>query len=118
MLLKKNLPANFLGCDSVVILDENRKNTQIKLLQITDMQFIDSSQMRTQERLRIDEILSWRSSAFESQCGAHIRSLITQTKPDLIFITGDIIYGEFDDSGKSFEWFCKFFPNSVGACLR
>jgi hypothetical protein len=32
---------------------------------------------------------------------------VAQARPDLIFITGDIIYGSFDDSGRTFDWFCK-----------
>ena len=37
----------FKGCDFVVKLDNSRKNTKVKILQITDMQFIDSLQRRT-----------------------------------------------------------------------
>ena len=108
MILKNNLPKHFDGCNSVVVLDEKRKGTTIKLLQITDMQFIDSSQQRTPDRIRQDEIDAWTRENFEAQSGAHIRSLIAQSCPDLIFITGDIIYGEFDDSGKTLDWFCSF----------
>lgn len=108
MILKNDLPKKFDGCDRVVVLDENRKNSAIKVLQITDMQFIDASQMRTEDRLRADEIMAWRKDMLEAQSGAHIRSLIAQSNPDLIFITGDVIYGEFDDSGKTFDWFCRF----------
>ena len=96
----------FDGCDFVLRLDSDRKNTKIKLLQITDMQVIDSLQRRTPERLRIDEINSWKPENFDALCGKQIRSLVVQTKPDLIFITGDIIYGSFDDKGSTLEWFC------------
>lgn len=107
-IIKNDIPLNFNGCDSVVQFGEDRKNTAIKILQITDMQFISSDQMRTPDRLRIDEINGWREKNYDIQCGNHIRSLIAQSKPDLIFITGDIVYGEFDDSGRGFEWFCNF----------
>ena len=99
---------DFDGCDFVLRLDSDRKNTKIKLLQITDMQIIDSLQRRTPERLRIDEVNAWKPENFDSMCGNQIRSLVVQTKPDLIFITGDIIYGSFDDSGTTLEWFCGF----------
>ena len=92
---------NFDGCDFVLRLDSDRKNTKIKLLQITDMQVIDSLQRRTPERLRIDEINSWKPENFDALCGKQIRSLVVQTKPDLIFITGDIIYGSFEDKGST-----------------
>lgn len=97
----------FLGCDFVVQLGEGRKNTQIKFLQITDTQIIDSAQRRTPDRLRPDEIGAWQPQCFDVQCGNHIRSLVTQTSPDLIFITGDLVYGSFDDEGTTFEYFCR-----------
>ena len=60
------------GCDFVVQLGEGRKNTQIKLLQITDTQIIDSAQRRTPDRLRPDEIGAWQPQCFDVQCGNHI----------------------------------------------
>ena len=95
-------------CDFILDLGADRKNTEIRLLQITDMQFIDSFQRRSADRLRPDEINAWAPENFDSQCGNQIRSLVAQTNPDLIFITGDIIYGSFDDDGTVFEWFCNF----------
>lgn len=97
----------FFGCDFVVQLGEARKNTPIKLLQITDTQIIDSTQRRTPDRLRPDEISAWLPENFDAQCGNHIRSLVAQTRPDLIFITGDLVYGSFDDSGTALEYYCK-----------
>lgn len=97
----------FNGCDFVVQLGEGRKNTQIKLLQLTDTQIIDSAQRRTPDRLRPDEIGAWQPQYFDVQCGNHIRSLVTQTSPDLIFITGDLVYGSFDDEGTTLEYFCR-----------
>lgn len=108
MILKQNLAKQFGGCDFVVSLPSERKGTQIKLLQITDMQFIDGAQARTPDRLRQDELDAWTMDNFDGQCGDHIRSVIAQTKPDLIFITGDMVYGQFDDSGEMFARFCKF----------
>lgn len=94
------------GCDFILQLESERENTEIKLLQITDMQFIDSMQRRTPDRIRIDEINAWKPENFDALCGNQIRSLVAQTKPDLIFITGDMVYGSFDDSGRTFERFC------------
>lgn len=108
MILKDNLSAKFSGCDFVVSLPKERKGTQIKLLQITDMQFIDATQARTPDRLRQDELDAWTKESYNVQCGDHIRSLISQTKPDLIFVTGDLVYGQFDDTGEVFDWFCNF----------
>ncbi len=94
------------GCDFIVNLPCDRKGTKIKLLQITDMQMIDSNQMRTPDRLRIDEINAWAPQNLDAVCGNHIRALVAQTEPDLIFITGDIVFGSFDDNGTTLEWFC------------
>lgn len=96
------------GCDLVLSLPENRKNTRIKLLQLTDMQVIDSYQRCTPDRLREDEITAWSPDKFDANFGNQARSLITQTRPDMIFITGDMVYGSFDDKGTTFEWFCDF----------
>ncbi|MBQ8163661.1 MAG: metallophosphoesterase [Clostridia bacterium] len=104
----KNPNQTFDGCDFVLQLDKQRKGTKIKLLQLTDMQFIDSTQARTPDRLRPDEIKAWLPENFEAQGGNQIKSLVAQSKPDLIFITGDIIYGSFDDNGSVFEWYCNF----------
>ena len=92
------------GCDFEIHIDTQR---EVRLLQITDMQVIDSSQRRTCDRLRIDEINAWRPECFDAQCGDHIRSLVSQVSPDLIFITGDIVYGSFDDNGSVLKWMCS-----------
>lgn len=96
------------GCDFVVSLDSLTSEDDVKILQITDPQIMDSSQMRYPERLSADKILAWAPENFDTQCGNHIRSLIAQTIPDLIFITGDIVYGEFDDNGTSLQRFVNF----------
>ena len=98
---------NALGCDFVVDFPSERKNRAIRLLQITDTQVIDAEQRRTPDRLREDEIIAWSPTRFDENCGDYIRSLIASTSPDLIFITGDMVYGSFDDNGTVFEWFCK-----------
>ena len=99
---------NALGCDFVLDFPAERKNAKIKLLQLTDMQIIDAEQRRTPDRLRPDEISAWSPDRFDANFGDHVRSLVATTSPDLIFITGDIIYGSFDDKGTTFEWFCSF----------
>ena len=95
------------GCDFVVQLPKGRRGRPISVLQITDPQIIDSSQMRRPDRLSESAAKAWAPENFDRQCGNHIRSLIEQTKPDLIFITGDIVYGEFDDNGTALKWLCE-----------
>ena len=44
----------------------------------------------------------------DQACYQYIREVITATNPDLIIITGDIIYGKFDDNGKALLSFINF----------
>ena len=107
MHILKNLDNTaFAGCDFVVQLPEDRMGTELRILQLTDTQIIDASQRRTPDRLRADEISAWMPENFDSQCGNHIRSLVMQSKPDLILFTGDIVYGSFDDAGIAFRYVC------------
>ena len=105
-ILKGEMSDAFAGCDFVVRLSDERIHTKIKILQLTDTQVIDSSQRRTPDRIRADEIAAWAPENFDAQCGNHIRSLVAQTNPDLIILTGDIVYGSFDDKGTTLDWFC------------
>lgn len=98
----------FAGCDFVARFPAERKDKPIKLLQLTDMQIIDSAQRRSPDRLRIDEINAWHPDNMDRNVFHHIKSLIAQTLPDLIFITGDMVYGSFDDAGTTFIRFCEF----------
>ena len=41
-------------------------------------------------------------------CYDHITEIINATKPDLILLTGDVVYGEFDDNGSSLTDFVAF----------
>ena len=103
-IIKGKETNTFAGCDFVVRLSADRENTPIKILQLTDTQIIDSSQRRRPDRIRIDEINAWSPENFDAQCGDHIRSIIAQTHPDLIILTGDIVYGSFDDNGSSLAY--------------
>ena len=59
----------FEGCDFVVKAESGK---QIRLLQLTDMQLINSEQRRTPDRLRADEINAWLPDNFDDLCGDHI----------------------------------------------
>lgn len=84
------------------------KSTKIKILQLTDTQVIDSSQCRFDGRLGKSEYDMWRPEFVEKRCYSYIREAIMKTNPDLIIMTGDLVYGEFDDSGKQFLEFVSF----------
>ena len=100
------VPAPFAGiADFSLDLPSDRP---LRILQLTDMQIIDASQQRVPDRLNTREIELWQPDAIPAQCTDQIRSVVAQANPDLIIITGDVIYGEFDDSGRSLELFCDF----------
>ena len=84
------------------------KGEKPRILQLTDMQIIDASQRRSPGRLCEKEIEKWDPSRVEENCYRHILSVITQTDPHLILITGDITYGEFDDNGTILKDFIRF----------
>lgn len=88
-------------------IDVNHNN-EIKILQITDMQIIDATQQRYEGRLSQSAIEKWIPEKNEENIYSHIRYLIRETNPDLIIITGDITYGEFDDSGRTQLEFIDF----------
>lgn len=80
----------------------------LRILQLTDMQIIDSSQCRRPDRLCQREMEKWSPEFVEKNCYYHIRDLVAQTAPHLIIVTGDIVYGEFDDSGRILKGFVAF----------
>lgn len=75
----------------------------IRILQLTDMQIIDGTQRRYPERLDQESGERWNPQHDEENIYAPMRFLIEASMPDLIVITGDMIYGEFDDSGESLK---------------
>ena len=107
-ILKGNNLAQFNGCNFVVKLSEDRLNSAVKILQLTDTQIIDSTQIRKDRKLSATDAFNWRYDNFSSLCGNYVSELVSKTKPDLIIITGDLVHGAYDDSGKVFKGFCEF----------
>ncbi len=76
------------------------------VLQLTDTQIIDVAQARPgREGL---DLVAWATDKVNERCYNYITETIQATKPDLILITGDLVYGEFDDSGTAFTSFVNF----------
>lgn len=98
---------NTFGCDFTVQIPESW-DQPVRVLQLTDPQLIDSSQRRKDSKMSVDAIKAWAPENFDAQCANHIRSLITQTKPALMLVTGDIVYGRYDDEGTALSWFAEF----------
>lgn len=89
------------------VIDIN-KNRDIKILQLTDMQIIDATQRRYEDRLCAKDIAAFDPANKEAYAYSFMREIIKETNPDLIIITGDIIYGEFDDNGNLMREFVEF----------
>lgn len=71
----------------------------VKVLQLTDLQIIDSSQCRREDRLLAWAKAEWAPENMERLAFAHMREVVKQANPDLIVLSGDNVYGEFDDKG-------------------
>ena len=95
--------APFSVVDFVVKVPTDR---QPVVLQLTDPQIIDASQARP-GRPGVNTTF-WAKDQIEERCYNFFTEIINAVKPDLIIITGDIIYGEFDDSGSAMLSFVEF----------
>ena len=81
------------------------------ILHLTDTQIIDSSQQRSASRLGAIQTEYWKPENKNIRCYDYLRDIITTTNPDLILITGDLVYGEFDDNGSNLIEFINFFES-------
>lgn len=84
--------------DFVVNVDGDR---DVSVLQLTDTQIIDSSQCRSADRIDAASKKKWGPDKFDEDYKDYVRTTVEKAKPDLIIITGDLVYGEFDDKGTS-----------------
>lgn len=71
----------------------------VKILQLTDIQIIDSSQQRYEGRLHSWSIDWWAPEKMEFAAWRYMREAVAAVQPDLIVLSGDNVYGEFDDNG-------------------
>ena len=87
--------------DFVVNVEAGR---DVRVLQLTDTQFIDYSQLREG-----DEVSSmYAPEKKEAFCYRYIRQVVNRYQPDLILVTGDIVYGKFDDNGSALTEYIAF----------
>lgn len=91
--------------DFVIEVEEGR---DVRVLQLSDIEIIDSSQKRTPDRLVGTQATIWQPQEMDKQCFTYIREAVERSEPDFIVITGDFVYGEFDDSGTSLEALIEF----------
>ena len=91
--------------DFIVSIPEGKEPV---ILHLTDPQIIDASQTRSADRLNATTEEYWAPERIDENCYDYIREIIAKTNPDLIILTGDIVYGEFDDNGENFLSFISF----------
>ena len=78
------------------------------VLQLTDMQIIDASKQRHEGRLKPGECEYWAHGKAEELCYRYVRECVEANRPDLILVSGDNVYGEFDDDGETLLEFISF----------
>lgn len=81
------------------------------ILMLSDTQIIDASQQRKDDRLNgAGSVLNkrWSRGNMEDRLFRYIREAVNRSKPDLILLVGDNVYGEFDDNGYALEAFVQF----------
>lgn len=78
------------------------------VLQLSDTQIIDAGQCRYNGRLGAYALDYWGTDKVEARCYQYVRETIEAVQPDLILLTGDNVYGEFDDAGTVLADFVEF----------
>ena len=104
---KTSYPENSMA-DLVDFTVEVESGRDIRVLQLTDPQIIESEQQRNSDRLGAAEYNTWLSTKKKNNYYKYVNYVIQKYNPDLILITGDVIYGEFDDSGAALLEFVEF----------
>lgn len=75
------------------------------ILQLTDTQIIYGENARPG---RQGVSPAWNIEHKNIRCYDYLTEIINAVKPDLIILTGDIVYGEFDDTGVALRDFVDF----------
>ena len=80
----------------------------LRILQLTDMQIISLACTRNATRDRQIKGAYFKEGVpdMDIRCFSYVEELIRRTKPDLIILTGDNVYGEFDDNGEMHRMLC------------
>ena len=98
------LPAP-LEIDFLVEVETGREPV---VLQITDPQFMDASQIRTPTSLADWQKEKYKPEKINALAFDYLTELFHDVKPDLILVTGDLVFGQFDDNGSMFLDYVAF----------
>lgn len=75
------------------------------ILQLSDPQIIDANQVREGVAFSQQKRDFWLPELMNKRLFNDLRKLVRDVNPDLILITGDLVYGGYDDAGTSFTKF-------------
>ncbi|MBR2384059.1 MAG: metallophosphoesterase [Clostridia bacterium] len=78
----------------------------VVVLQLTDTQIIDGAQARPD--VSSGDKITYATDKIPQYCYDYLTETIEATNPDLIIITGDIVYGKYDDNGSVLVNFIAF----------
>ena len=78
---------------------EVASNRGVNILQLTDIELTDATQMRTASSLSAAEQTEYARKNIYANAFNYISTMVEQDRPDLIILTGDIVNGAFDDNG-------------------
>ena len=96
------MPSKFNKCqDGASFRLKMPADRPMRILQLTDMQTVDLTHIRNATRDRQIKGAYFKNGMYgmEERTYAHVRALVGEVAPDLILLTGDNVYGEFDDAG-------------------
>ena len=96
------MPSKFNKCqDGASFRLKMPADRPMRILQLTDMQTVDLTHIRNATRDRQIKGAYFKNGMYgmEERTYAHVRALVKEVAPDLILLTGDNVYGEFDDAG-------------------
>lgn len=78
----------------------------VVVLQLTDTQIIDGAQSRPD--VDSGDKITYATDKIPQYCYDYLTETIEATNPDFIIITGDIVYGKYDDNGSVLVNFIAF----------
>ena len=104
--ISKEMIVTVNGLDFVVTVESGREPV---ILQLADPQIIDSSTKRADNKDLSDKAIAyWGPDSRDELAYDLMTEVIEASNPDLILVSGDNVYGKYDDDGHLHEEFVKF----------
>lgn len=107
-LLSVRTGATVNASDLVDFVVDVPTGRDIRVLQLTDPQTIDAAQQRYVGRLESSLAIQWAPDTEEENAYRYMREVIIAYQPDLILMTGDLVFGSLDDNGTRLKSLINF----------